>query len=100
MMLPEHCSVLREHSAGLEREENCYLPAHDEQLLEECQQILEQALAGSLELSFTVVTSSGREIITGVPLRFEQLSAAIVIDRGGSTLQKIDIGDIVSLKQV
>jgi hypothetical protein len=98
MMLPEHCSVLREHSVELERKENFLIPNHDEQQLEECQQLLEQALADGLELSFMLVTASGREAIRGVPLRFEQYPPSILVSSVSQGLIRVDIEKVISVK--
>jgi hypothetical protein len=97
MMLPEHCGSLRKHAAAKIKAEEQRRPLIDEQLQEEQQQILEQALRGQKCLRFEVFTASGREHLSGVPRRLDENAGTILIDTGSNKLQMIRATAVIKL---
>ncbi len=82
MMLPEHCGQLREHSAAYERAEARSRPCFDEQLRDEQQRTLDQALLTGQMIAVTIINSSGSHTFSGVPLRIDQALGCLVLDVG------------------
>lgn len=82
MMLPEHCGQLREHSAAYEKVEAGRKPCFDEQLREEQQRTLDQALFAGQMIVVTILNSSGSHTFRGVPLRIDQALGCLVLDVG------------------
>jgi len=97
MMLPEHCGSLREQAAAKIKAEEQRKPLIDEQLQEEQQQLLEQALRGRKRLRFEVLTRSGRVSFSGVPRRLDENAGMILIDTGSSKLEKISSAAVIKL---
>ncbi len=97
MMLPEHCGQLREHSAAYEKAEACSRPCFDEQLREEQQRTLDQALITGQIIVVTVINSSGSHTFRGVPLRIDQISGCLVLDVGKVRPRRIKAAEITGL---
>lgn len=97
MMLPEHCGQLREHSVAYERAEAGSRPCFDEQLREEQQRTLDQALLAGQMIVVTIINSSGPHTFRGVPLRIDQISGCLVIDVGEVRPYRIKAAEITSL---
>ncbi len=89
MMLPEHCSSLRQHAASVKRAEEQRQSLTDEQLQAEQQQLLESAICHKLSLEFTLLEESGRCRISGVPCRIDVTAGMIYIDTGSGKPVKI-----------
>lgn len=98
MMLPEHCGSLREHVENLKREEIYRLPVIDEQLWEEQQRMLGQALFAGHRVRITIINSSGSHTYRGVPLRIDQVAGIIVVNIGKTGLLKIRAAEITRLE--
>ena len=99
MMLPEHCSCLRQYTTGLKKEENC--PAEpDEQLLEERQNLLERALAEKIMLKITIIDDKERSTIAGIPAAIDQTGGTIVVAVEGSGRIRIRAAHIVGLVEL
>jgi hypothetical protein len=97
MMLPEHCGQLREHSAAYENAEACSRPCFDQQLREEQQHTLDQALLTGLMIVVTVINSSGTHTFCGVPLRIDQVAGCLVLDTGEVRPSRIKAAEITGL---
>jgi hypothetical protein len=82
MMLPEHCGQLREHGAAYEKAEACRRPCFDQQLREEQQRTLDQALQTGQMIVVTIINNSGTHTFRGVPLRIDQVAGCLVLDAG------------------
>ena len=104
MLLPEHNAALKQHFAKPRQEENSRRPLKDEQLLAEEEQLLQEALYCGKKLLFTVIDCAGRKIFSGVPLRFEEPGALIVIaaegKQGQRRLLKIAAQNVILIKQL
>ncbi len=98
MMLPEHCGKLRDHADRLEREEIYRRPVIDEQLWEEQQRILGQALFTGQQIMITIINSSGYHTYRGVPLRIDQIAGFILIENGEQRPFKIRATEIIRLE--
>lgn len=98
MMLPEHCGSLREHNDRLERKEIYRRPIIDEQLWEEQQRILGQALLTGHQIMITIINSSGYHTYRGVPLRIDQITGFILIANGEQQPFKIRATEIIHLE--
>jgi hypothetical protein len=97
MMLPEHCGQLREHSAAYENAEACSSPCFDEQLREEQQHTLDQALLAGQMIVVTIINSSGTHTFRGVPLRIDQVAGCLVLDAGEVRPSRIKAAEITGL---
>jgi hypothetical protein len=97
MMLPEHCGQLREHSAAYEKVEACSRPCFDEQLHEEQQRVLDQALLAGQKILVTIIDSSGSHTFCGVPLRIDQVSGYLFLDVGEIRPCRVRAAEITGL---
>lgn len=79
MMLPEHCTMLREQALAEYRAENNRVPETDEQLQEEQQYILEDARCGEKTVIIKTADSSGYNHYAGIPLRCDSTRGIIYI---------------------
>ena len=103
MLLPEHSAALKAHFAKPRQEENSRRPLKDEQLLAEENNLVQEALASSKKLLFTISSNTGHKSFSGVPLRFEEPGALIVVatenKQGKRRLLKIAAENVISIKQ-
>ncbi len=97
MMLPEHCSNLREHNTKNRWEENHRRPDFDEQFQEELQQILLEACASLKLLRVVLLEESGYRTITGVPRHTDPESGIIYFDTGEPKMIPVRAEAIIKL---
>ncbi len=98
MMLPEHCSGLKEYAARKQWEENCRRPNLDEQLQEELQQAFEQALAKKQILKITILNDSGYRTYSGIPLRSDCAAGLIYLHTDKGRPQAVKAADVVQIE--
>lgn len=98
MMLPEHCNLLKEHCASAEWNENHRRPDHDEQLQEELQQVLDEAMAERRPLNIKYLDESGYHIYSGVPRRCDPAAGKIFFSAVSGTVCIISASEIVEIK--
>lgn len=97
MILPEYSAILRRHRQKIAEEKECPLPDKDEQLLQEKELLLKQALFYGHKLTFVLATALGQKTVSGVPLRFDEFSSEIVVRSEAADLLKIKLSKIISL---
>jgi len=100
MMLPEHRGGLQEHRLRMEREETNRCPLLDEQRHEELQHLLRSATFKRQKIRFTVLNSSGRHSLCGIPLRCDSSTGLIYIDNGGSRPHKIMAASVIAIENI
>ncbi len=97
MMLPEHCSKLREYTAKNRWEKDHRRPDLDEQFQQELQQILTEACKTCKLLRVVLLEESGYRTITGVPRQTVPGSGIIYFDTGRSKMMPVSTEVIIKL---
>lgn len=99
-MLPEHRGSLQEHKFRIEWEETNRCPLLDEQRHEELQHLLRSATFKRQKIRLTVLNSSGRHSLCGIPLRSDSSTGFIYIDNGGSRPCKIRAVSVIAIELI
>lgn len=96
MMLPEHCTMLREQTAADEWTQNHPLPACDEQLQEEQQRTLEAALAEGRPVKVQTQVDQKIEQHIAIPVSCDFTAGRIMFSASGRVfaIQAVDITSI------
>lgn len=97
MMLPEHCTMLREQALAEYRAENNSVPETDEQLQEEQQYILEAARSKGKTVTIKILDSSGYKHYTGIPLRCDSARGRILIRTLAGYDLEVSAAEVISI---
>ncbi|MDY6826764.1 MAG: YolD-like family protein [Bacillota bacterium] len=100
MMLPEHRCGLQKHSDELRHSEERRRPMIDEQMQEEYQRLLNEALFHHRRLKLIILKSDGRHYITGMPLRMDPTTGIILLDTGLLHPFYVSADEVISVSSV
>lgn len=98
MMLPEHCTMLREQALAEYRAENNRVPETDDQLRAEQQYILEDARAGGKTVIIKTPGNSGYNHYAGTPLRYDSASGRILIRTVTGDGLEVPAAEVISIR--
>ena len=99
MMLPEHCAGLKEYAAGKQWAENHRRPDIDQQMHEELQRTLEQALVKQESLKITILNDSGYRTYSGIPVHSDPASGLICLQNGRNRPKTVKAAEVVRIER-